>query len=202
MTIKKNIKKIDNKLEASRVSSQSTKSKATKTQIKTTAVRKPAPKTKQTKSTPNKHVGEIWRGETKYIDTEPKRQRDYVVVIDNGKSQTVSKVKSIKIFDKNDKNADKALVEINATRYGLEQRSGVDNETFNKNRMSGKPLTISDKRVFPETKPRAKLGSHDTNRVLRHTGRLSKPHNNKKKEIARATSSLNSRRYPAETNRH
>ncbi len=35
--------------------------------------------------------------------------------------------------------------------------------------MSGKPLTIDDRRVFPEEKERFKLGSHDLARALRHT---------------------------------
>ncbi|MCM1306500.1 MAG: hypothetical protein NC037_06555 [Bacteroides sp.] len=138
-------------------------------------------KPSQKKSSKTNHVGEIWRGETKYIDPEPKKQRNYVVVVDDGKNQTVSKLKSIKIFDENGKNADKALVEINATRYGLERRTGVDSETFSDNRMSGKRLKVSDKDVFPEEKPRAKLGSRDKSRVLRHTGRLSKQKSAKNK---------------------
>ena len=74
-------------------------------------------------------------------------------------------------FDENGKNADRALVEINATRYGLQKRTGVDFQVFNKNRMSGKPLTLSDKKVFPEEKERFKLGSHDLARTVRHTGK-------------------------------
>ena len=91
---------------------------------------------------------------------------------------TVAKLKSIKIFDEEGKNADKALVEINATRYGLEKRTGVDFQTFAKNRMSGQPLKIEDKKVFPEEKERFKLGSHDLSRTLRHTGKAG----NKKKK--------------------
>lgn len=180
MANKKNSKRKDNKLDASRVSAQSTKSKAPKTQLKAPNASKPAPKTNQAKPNLNKHVGEIWRGETKYIDTEPKKQRNYVIVVDDGKHQTVSKLKSIKIFDEEGKNADKALVEINATRYGLEKRTGVESETFSTNRMSGRPLTVSNKRVFPDEKPRAKLGSRDTSRVLRHTGRMPKQKKRKK----------------------
>ena len=79
------------------------------------------------------------------------------------------KLKSIKKIDNYGKNADKALVEINATRYGLVKRTGVDYQRFNKNRMSGKPLQLSDKKVFPEDKERFTLGSHDLSRTLRHT---------------------------------
>lgn len=115
------------------------------------------------------NLGKVYRGRTKYIDKETKAERNYVVVLDDGKKVSVAKLKSIKIFDENGKNADKALVEINATRYGLTKRTGVDFQRFNKNRMSGKPLKLSDKEVFPEGKERFKLGSHDLARSLRHT---------------------------------
>lgn len=123
---------------------------------------------KKDKKTKN-NVGKVYRGKTKYIDKETKPERNYVVVVDDGKKVSVAKLKSIKIFDKDGKNADKALVEINATRYGLEKRTGVDFQKFSKNRMSGKPLSLSDRKVFPEEKERFKLGSHDTSRVLVHT---------------------------------
>lgn len=116
------------------------------------------------------YVGSVWRGNTQYIDPETKLQRNYVVVLDDGKHVSVAKLKSIKIFDANNKNADRALVEINATRYGLEKRTGVDFQRFDKNRYSQKKLTLSDKKVFPEQKARFKLGSHDLARTLRHTG--------------------------------
>lgn len=121
-----------------------------------------------------KNVGKVYRGKTKYIDKETKPERNYVVVVDDGKNVSVAKLKSIKIFDTDGKNADKALVEINATRYGLEKRTGVDFQTFDKNRMSGKPLNVEDKEVFPEEKERFKLGSHDTHNVLVHTGKVPK----------------------------
>lgn len=115
------------------------------------------------------NVGKVYRGRTKYIDPETKHERNYVVVKDKNNYVSVAKLKSIKKFDENGKNADRALVEINATRYGLQKRTGVDFQVFNKNRMSGKPLTLSDKKVFPEDKERFKLGSHDTARAIRHT---------------------------------
>lgn len=121
------------------------------------------------KRTKESNVGKVYRGRTKYIDKETKPERNYVVVLDDGKNVSVAKLKSIKIFDENNRNADKALVEINATRYGLEKRTGVDFERFSKNRMSGKPLKIEDKDVFPEDNERFKLGSHDLARTLRHT---------------------------------
>ena len=125
----------------------------------------------------NTNVGKVYRGITKYIDTETKPERNYVVVSDNGQRISVAKLKSIKKFSSDGKNADKALVEINAKRYGLPKRTGVDYQTFNKNRMSDKPLTVKDKKVFPEGKERFSLGSHDLARTLRHVGRAG----NKKK---------------------
>lgn len=118
----------------------------------------------------NHNVGKVYRGETKYIDREPKKQRNYVVVLDDGRKVTVAKLKSIKIFDENGKNADRALVEINASRYGLEKRTGVDFQRFNKNRMSGKPLSLKDKKVFPEQKERFTLSNRDIGKALYHTG--------------------------------
>ncbi len=115
------------------------------------------------------YVGKVYRGETKYIDTEPKKQRNYVVVKSRGKNVTVAKLKSIKQFDANGKNADPALVEINHERYNLPNRTGVDFQRFDRNRMSGNPLNIEDTDVFPEGKEEFTLGSHDTARAIRHT---------------------------------
>lgn len=133
--------------------------------------KKPTSKPKKKAET---NVGKVYRGRTKYIDPETKHERDYVVVRDNGKNVTVSKLKSIKKFDENGKNADRALVEINHARYGLPKRTGVDFQRFDNNRMSGKRLTLEDKDVFPEDKERFALGSRDKHEVLKHTGRTDK----------------------------
>lgn len=126
---------------------------------------------KRTKRNGDKrNVGKVYRGETKYIDKEPKKQRNYVVVVDDGKRVSVAKLKSIKIFDENGKNADKALVEINASRYGLEKRTGVDFQRFSKNRMSDLPLRLDDKNVFPEQKERFALSNRDRDKAVYHTG--------------------------------
>ncbi len=126
------------------------------------------------------NVGKVYRGRTKYIDVETKPERDYVVVIDDGERVKVAKLKSIKIFDENGKNADKALVEINSERYGLKVRTGVDYQKFDKNRMSKQRLRLSDKRVFPEQKERFTLSKRDTDKALYHTG--AKKRRNKKKK--------------------
>lgn len=139
---------------------------------KNTSDKKSAPK-------PN-NVGKVFRGETKYIDTEPKKQRDYVVVRDTDSGVTVSKLKTIKKFDDNGKNADKALIEINHNRYGLPNRTGVDYERFDTNRLSGKPLRVEDKDVFPEDRERFTLSSHDKHNSLVHTGMVPKKGKKKK----------------------
>lgn len=118
------------------------------------------------------NVGKVYRGVTKYIDLDTKVTRNFVVLKDNGNYVTVSKLKTIKKFDDNNKNADKALVEINHQRYGLPNRTGVDFQRFDKNRMTKKKLTLKDKTVFPNNEECFKLGSHDLNRVLQHTGTI------------------------------
>ena len=115
------------------------------------------------------NIGKVYRGRTQYIDKDTKPQRNYVVVRENTKGVTVAKLKSIKKFDANGKNADKALQEINYLNYGLSKRTGVDYQRFSRNRMSKKPLRLDDRKVFPEDTERFKLGSHDLSRVLRHT---------------------------------
>lgn len=127
------------------------------------------------------NVGKVYRGRTKYIDVETKPERDYVVVIDDGERVKVAKLKSIKIFDENGKNADKALVEINSERYGLKVRTGVDYQKFDKNRMSKQRLRLSDKRVFPEQKERFTLSKRDTDKALFHTGAKNRRNKKKKK---------------------
>ena len=113
--------------------------------------------------TAKSNVGKVYRGETKYIDRETKKQRNYVVVRDNGSTVSVAKLKSIK------KDGDSALMEINYKKYGLQRRTGVDYQRFGKNRMSGFPLKLSDKKVFPEQRERFKLSSRDTHRAVIHT---------------------------------
>ena len=115
------------------------------------------------------NLGKVYRGVTKYIDKDTKRERNYVVVKDNGVSVSVAKLKSIK------KENDKALFEINFSKYGLNKRTGVDYQRFNKNRMSNKPLSLQDRKVFPEERERFKLSSHDTYKVIKHTQKKKKP---------------------------
>lgn len=125
-------------------------------------------------------VGNVYRGRTKCIDKDTKQERNYVVVFDDGKRVKVSKLKSIKVFDESGKNADKALIEISNEKYGLKMRTGVDFQTFGKNRMSKLPLKIEDKDVFPEEKERFKLNSRDKHKVLVHTKMIADPKKKKR----------------------
>ena len=126
------------------------------------------------------NVGKVYLGNTQYIDIENKLQRNYVVLVDDGKNVTVAKLKSIKITDAQGKNADKALVEINASRYGLKRRTGVDFQRFRINRMSKNRLSLSDKKVFPEGKELFILSNRDRDKALYHTG--VKKRRNKKRD--------------------
>ena len=127
-------------------------------------------------------VGDVFRGNTKYIDVETKEQRNYAVVSTKGSKVKVAKVKSIKSFDKQGNNADSALVEINAEKYGLEKRSGVDYQVFYKNRMSQQHLDIEDDDVFPEEEKRFSLNSKDKHKVLIHTKIINDPKKKKKRD--------------------
>lgn len=115
------------------------------------------------------NIGKVYRGRTKYIDPETKRERNYVVVRDNGKNVSVAKLTSIKKFDERGRNTDPTIMQINHSRYGLEKPTGVYYRRYSKNRMSKKNLKLSDEKVFPEQKERFKLGSHDLHKVLEHT---------------------------------
>lgn len=145
-----------------------TKRKRSKTEL--AAIRRYYAEKKNAEPQTTSRVGKVYRGETKYIDTEPKKQRDYVVVRDTERCVTVSKLKTIKKLDEHGKNADPALVEINHERYGLPNRTGVDFERFDTNRMSGKPLRVEDKNVFPEDQERFILSRKDTDKAVYHTG--------------------------------
>ncbi len=114
-------------------------------------------------------VGCVFIGQTKYIDIEPKLSRRYLVLQQKGNYITISKIKSIKQFDEKGKNADPYLVEINQNYPGLSKRSGVDKHLFNKNRMTHKPLSISDKKVF-NAEPEFCVSGRDLKKAQIHTG--------------------------------
>ena len=124
--------------------------------------KKPITRREQTAKETQKIVGGVYRGRTKYIDPEPKLERNYVAVKANSNKVSVVKMKSYK------KDYDPHLVEMDQKKYSLEKRTGVDHEMFSKNRMSGKDLKITDRDAFPKGAPEFRLSSHDTHRVLYH----------------------------------
>jgi len=135
--------------------------------------KKPPPKVQR------KHLGKVYRGETKYIDKDTKRTRYYAVTKEKPSGAVgVSKIKRIKIFDENGKNADGYLVEINHKAYNLPERSGVDREVFYRNLLTGELLSVRENNGVFETPEKFKLGSHDLHRVKKHT----KGSSDKKKE--------------------
>lgn len=118
-----------------------------------------------------KNVGEVYKAETKYIDKDTKKTRNVVIVAQNNEGNVkVSKLKSIKKVDANNKNSDEHLVEINHARYGLPKRTGVDSQKFSRNRITKKPFNIEkDKDVFIEKQ--FKLGSHDLHNTKKHVNK-------------------------------
>jgi hypothetical protein len=117
------------------------------------------------KDTPNK--GKVYWGESKFIDTDTKPRRRYVVVKDNGETVKVSKLSSLKKFDKDGKNVDSNFAEIK--KYdGLTKRTGVLNRLFAKNKKTKEKLRIGkDNGVFDE-KPIFELDDEDFEKVEKH----------------------------------
>lgn len=58
------------------------------------------------------YVGNVYRAVTQFIDKDDKKTRLYVIVDQKGKRVAVAKLKGIKKFLPDGKNADKALVSI------------------------------------------------------------------------------------------
>lgn len=119
----------------------------------------------------SKNVGEVYYGKTKYIDIETKEKRRYLVTQQNQNNGnvTVSKLQSIKNFDKNGKNADKHLVEINQNYPGLTKRTGVDFFRYKQNRLTKKPLKLTDRKVFDKN-PEFRLSNRDLKKAKKHSG--------------------------------
>ena len=133
-----------------------------------TTTKKKKPAKAETKPNDDNVVGFVFIGNTKYIDVEPKLQRRYLVTKQKGKNVTVSKLKSIKQFDENGKNADPYLVEINENYPGLTKRTGVDFWQYNTNRLSGKPLDITDYKIFKK-QPEFIVSGRDLSKAQIHT---------------------------------
>ena len=120
----------------------------------------------------NKRLGNVYWVNSQKIDrSDRKRRRQYAIVRDNGKNVGVSKIRG---FNGNKKN-DERLFELRKDKYSLSKRSGVDKKVYSQRIDNHKYLRLEDYEVF-DKKPSYKLSSHDTHRVLKHTGYF----NNKK----------------------
>lgn len=120
----------------------------------------------------NKRLGNVYWVNSQKIDrSDRKRRRRYAIVRDNGKNVGVSKIRG---FNGNKKN-DERLYELSKDKYPLSKRSGVDKKVYSQRVDNHKSLRLEDNEVF-DKKPSYKLSSHDTHRVLKHTGYF----NNKK----------------------
>ena len=119
-----------------------------------------------------KQLGNVYWANSQKIDkSDRKKRRQYAIVRDNGKNVGVSKIRG---FNGNKKN-DERLYELNKDKYPLSKRSGVDKKVYSQRVDNHKSLRLEDNEVF-DKKPSYKLSSHDTHRVLKHTGYF----NNKK----------------------
>ncbi len=117
-----------------------------------------------------KRIGNVYWANSQKIDkTDIKAKRQYAVVKDNGRNVVVSKIRG---FNDNPKN-NARLFELDSKKYPLCKRSGVDKKTYFQRVDNKRLLTLNDKEVFGE-KVSFKLSSHDTHKVLLHTGVIKK----------------------------
>lgn len=113
-----------------------------------------------------KRLGNVYWANSQKIDrSDRKSRRQYAIVRDNGKNVGVSKIRG---FNKNKKN-DERLYELDLKKYPLHKRSGVDKKVYSRRADNREHLRLEDNEVFDKT-PSYKLSSHDTHRVLQHTG--------------------------------
>lgn len=113
-----------------------------------------------------KRLGNVYWANSQKIDkTDKKKRRQYAVTKDNGKNVGVSKIRG---FNDNKKN-DNRLFELDRNKYPLSKRSGIDKKIYSQRADNKKSLRLEDIEVFDKT-PAFKLSSHDTHRVLKHTG--------------------------------
>ena len=65
------------------------------------------------------------------------------------------------------------MYELNRNKYPLSKRSGVDKKIYSQRIDTKSSLRLEDYEVFDKF-PAFKLSSHDTHRVLTHTGSITK----------------------------
>lgn len=117
-----------------------------------------------------KRLGNIYWANSQKIDkTDKKKRRQYAVTKDNGRNVGVSKIRG---FNDNEKNIDR-LFELDMNKYPLSKRSGIDKKVYSKRADNKESLRLEDNEIFDKI-PAFKLSSHDTHRVLKHTGSFGK----------------------------
>lgn len=115
-----------------------------------------------------KNLGKVFWANIKKIDaSDNKTRRRVVVVKEKNKNVHVAKVRG---FNDNVKNNTR-LYELNQEKYSLSKKSGVDKKTYSRRADNKKQLSLLDNEVF-DKKPDFILSSHDTHRVLLHTGSI------------------------------
>lgn len=117
-----------------------------------------------------KRIGNVYWANSQKIDrTDKKKRRQYAVTKDNGRNVGVSKIRG---YNDNEKNIDRLYV-LDMNKYPLSKRSGVDKKIYSKRADNNKLLRLEDNDIF-DINPVFKLSSHDTHRVLNHTGSSNK----------------------------
>ena len=115
-----------------------------------------------------KRLGEVfWANSQKIDKTDKKKRRQYAITKDTGKYVGVSKIRG---YNENKKNEER-LYKLDIKKYPLYKSSGVDKKVYTKRGDNKKLLCLDDNEVFDKA-PVFKLSSHDTHRVLLHTGTI------------------------------
>lgn len=118
----------------------------------------------------SKRIGNVYWANSQKIDkTDNKKRRQYAVTKDNGRNVGVSKIRG---FNDNKKSIDR-LFELDMSKYPLSKPCGIDKKVYSKRADNNKLLRLEDNDIFDYT-PSFKLSSHDTHRVLIHTGSINK----------------------------
>lgn len=126
----------------------------------------------------SKRIGNVYWANSQKIDkTDIKKRRQYAVTKDNGRNVGVSKIRG---FNDNEKNNERLYL-LDENKYSLSKPSGVDKKVYSKRADSNKLLRLEDNDIFDNT-PSFRLSSHDTHRVLIHTGSINKKNAKKRRK--------------------
>ena len=112
--------------------------------------------------------GKVYYGKTRFIDTDNKPRRRFVVTKDEDGYISVAKVGSLKFYDKDGNNLNPAFVEIKSTYKGLTKRTGVFNREYSKNRKTKERLNLRKGNGVFDGKELFELDDEDFNKVDLH----------------------------------